>query len=154
MTTTTSCSRGRWTSRSSTPSRRGSAERRAIIEPIAELVAGSPPQIRPDAARAALAPALWLLELGADGIALTQTGAVNRALVREAAQRWQGWWNAEIHGEPHRETDVALLHELHWLLRRLRLLRRTGRRLVTTAAVELLLIHGAAARDRDGPAFR
>jgi hypothetical protein len=111
----------------------GSDERRAIIERIAELVANPPSLIDPGAARAALAPALWLLGLGADGIALTQTGALSRGLVREAAERWQGWWNAQIHGQPHRETDVALLHELHWQLRGLRLLRRTGRRLVITA---------------------
>ena len=112
---------------------RGSAERRAILEPIAQLVANPPHALAPDAARGALAPALWLLELGLDGIALTQTGALNRALVHEAAERWPGWWNAEIHGPPHRETDVALLHELHHQLRHLRLLRRAGRRLLTTA---------------------
>ena len=118
---------------------RGSAERRSILQPIVELLADPPSAIDPNAARAALAPALWLLELGTDGIALTQTGALNRALVRDAAERWRGWWNAEIHGSPHRETDVALLHELHYQLRRLRLLRRTGRRLVTTARGRELL---------------
>jgi len=112
---------------------RGSDERSSIIQPIADVMTSQPPTIDLDAARLALAPALWLLKLGDDGIALTQTGALNRALVREAADRWQGWWNAEIHGPPHRETDVTLLHELHQLLRRLRLLRRSGRRLVTTA---------------------
>jgi len=118
---------------------RGSAERRSILQPIAELLADQPSAIDPGAARAALAPALWLLELGTDGIALTQTGALNRALVRDAAGRWRGWWNAEIHGPPHRETDVSLLHELHHQLRRLRVLRRTGRRLVTTARGRELL---------------
>lgn len=117
----------------------GSAERRSILQPIAELLADPPSAIDPDAARAALAPALWLLQLGTDGIALTQTGALNRALVRDAAGRWRGWWNAEIHGPPHRETDVSLLHELHHQLRRLRLLRRTGRRLVITARGRELL---------------
>jgi hypothetical protein len=112
---------------------RGSSERHAIIEPIAQQLAAPPPSINADAARIALAPALWLLELGDAGIALTQTGALNRALVREAAERWSGWWNAEIHGPPHRETDVALLCELHELLRRRRLLRRSGCRLLTTA---------------------
>jgi hypothetical protein len=125
-----------WLERGNT---RGSAERQAIIEPIAELVASPSPPIDFDAARAALAPALWLLELGADGIALTQTGALNRALVREAAERWPGWWNAEIHGPPHRETDIALLCELHEQLRHVRLLRRTGRRLVTTSRGRKLL---------------
>lgn len=125
-----------WLERGNT---RGSAERGAIIEPLARLIAPQPPRIDLEAARTALAPALWLLELGVNGIALTQTGALNRALVREAAERWQGWWNAEIHGPPHRETDVALLHELHWQLRDLRLLRRAGPRLVTTARGRKLL---------------
>ncbi len=130
-----------WLERGNT---RGSAERRVIIEPIAPLIATAPPPIDPDAASAALGPALWLLELGVDGVGLTQTGGLNRALVREAADRWPGWWNAEIHGPPHRETDVALLHELHWQLRHLRLLRRTDRRLVTTARGRKLLADPAA----------
>ncbi len=66
---------------------RGSDERRTIIAPVAPLVAGQPPSIDPGCARAASSPALWLLELGVEGIALTQTGALNRALVREAAER-------------------------------------------------------------------
>jgi hypothetical protein len=127
---------GHWLERGLT---RGSAERRSILQPIAELVSDRQSAIDPDAAHAALAPTLWLLELGTDGIALTQTGALNRTLVRDAAERWRGWWNAEIHGPPHRETDVSLLHELHHQLRRLRLLRRTGRRLVTTARGRELL---------------
>ena len=63
---------------------------------------------------------------------LTQTGALNRALVREAAERWPGWWASELFGPPHRESDLALLCELHELLRSARLVRRTGRRLVAT----------------------
>jgi hypothetical protein len=46
-------------------------------------VSAEPPAIDPDATRSALEPALWLLEQGNDGIGLTQTGALNRALVRE-----------------------------------------------------------------------
>ncbi len=41
------------------------------------------------AARAAMKPALWLLEHATNGNALTQTGALNRALVREVALRWR-----------------------------------------------------------------
>jgi hypothetical protein len=73
-----------------------------------------------------------LLDRGQDGIALTQTGALSRALVREAAERWPAWWNADLHGLPNRETDLALLYELHWLLRDQRLLRRRSRRLEAT----------------------
>jgi hypothetical protein len=75
---------------------------------------------------------LWLLDRAASGIALTQTGALNRALVREVATRWPSWWPADLFGAPNREDDVTLLAELHELLRRLGLLRRTGRRLTAT----------------------
>jgi hypothetical protein len=112
---------------------RGSEQRRMIIEPIAGLLAADSPVINRSAARAALAPALWLLKQANDGIALTQTGALNRALVREIAERWPGWWHAELFGPPNRQDELALLCELDELLRHLRLVRRTGRRIVTTA---------------------
>lgn len=111
---------------------RGSAERRAIIEPVAAAVAADPPPIEPAVASAALAPTLWLLDRAKDGIALTQTGALNRALVREVVERWPDWWETELFGPPNREDEVTQLHELHGLLRRLRLVRRAGRRVVIT----------------------
>jgi hypothetical protein len=120
----------RWLQRGNT---RGSEQRRTIIEPIAGLLAAAPPVVDPPAARAALAPTLWLLEQASDGIALTQTGALNRALVREIAERWPDWWDAELFGPPNRQDDLALLCELDELLRHLRLVRRTSRRIITTA---------------------
>lgn len=111
---------------------RGSRERRAIVERVAATVA-RPPGIDKAAARGAVAPALWLLEQTEEGIGLTQTGALNRALVREAVERWPGWWDSELFGPPNREDEVVLLGELHALLRRLRLLRRRGRRISLTA---------------------
>jgi hypothetical protein len=87
----------------------------------------------------ATAPARWLLELATDGVALTQTHALARAVVREAAERWPGWWNAELFGPPHREADLAVLGALHDGLRRLRLVRRRGRRLYATARGRELL---------------
>jgi hypothetical protein len=85
------------------------------------------------AAERATAPARWLLELADDGGApLTQTYALARAVVREAAERWPHWWNAELFGAPHREADLALLEALHDGLRRLRLVRRRGRTLLAT----------------------
>jgi hypothetical protein len=81
----------------------------------------------------ATGPALWMLGTSVDGIPLTQTHALGRAVVREAAERWPSWWDAELFGPPHRETDLAVLHALHDGLRRLRLVRRRGRRLVATA---------------------
>jgi hypothetical protein len=61
----------------------------------------------------ATAPARWLLDAAAEGVALTQTHALARVVVREAAERWPGWWDAELFGPPHRETDLAVLSALH-----------------------------------------
>lgn len=105
--------------------------RRAIVDCAAAAVS-EPPAIDPGAARAALEPTLWLLGQAEDGIGLTQTGALNRALVREVAERWPDWWDAELFGPPHREDDVTSLWELNQLLRDLRLLRRKGRQVLTT----------------------
>lgn len=80
----------------------------------------------------ATAPARWLLQLGADGIPLTQTGALARNVVRDAALRWPGWWNAEVFGPPNREADLPVLEALRHGLLRMRLLRRRGRRLFAT----------------------
>jgi hypothetical protein len=64
---------------------------------------------------------------------LTQTHALARVVVREAAERWAGWWNAELFGVPHREADMALLEELREGLLRKRLVRRRGSMLLATA---------------------
>ena len=85
-------------------------------------------------AAAATAPARWLLETASDGgVPLTQTFALARVVVREAAERWHGWWNAELFGVPHREADMALLGELREGLLRKRLVRRRGSKLLATA---------------------
>jgi hypothetical protein len=89
-------------------------------------------RIDPEEAREALEPTLWLLERANEGIKLTQTGALNRTLVREFAERWPGWWEADLFGPPHRETDVNRLWELHQLLRAVRLLRRRGPKIFAT----------------------
>jgi hypothetical protein len=120
----------RWLRRGNT---RGSEERRAIISAVADALMAEPLAVDSAVAAVALAPAVWLLEQACDGIALTQTGALNRALVREVAVRWPNWWDAELFGPPTRQDDLALLCELDDLLRRLRLTRRSGRRIVTTA---------------------
>jgi hypothetical protein len=119
----------RWLQRG--PGRDGDA-RRAIVDRVAAIVSDKPPAMDPGAARSALEPTLWLLEQAEDGIALTQTGALNRALVREVAERWPDWWEAELFGPPHREDDVTSLWELNQLLRDLRLLRRKGRQVLAT----------------------
>jgi hypothetical protein len=118
---------------------RGSHERRASIAPVAGLLASEPPTVDPAAAHVAMEPALWLLEQATNGITLTQTGALNRALVREVAQGWPSWWNAELFGPPKRQDDLGLLCELDALLRELRLVRPTKRQVVITAKGRTLL---------------
>jgi hypothetical protein len=75
----------------------------------------------------------WLLEAGLDGVGLTKTHALRRAVVREAAEHWPDWWRHELFGPPHRESDLPVLAEVHAALRRLRLMRRQRETLLTTA---------------------
>ena len=111
-------------------------------------------------AEEATAPARWLLDMAANGgVPLTQTYALARTIVREAAERWPHWWDAELFGPPHREADIALLEALHEGLRRLRLVRRRGRKLHAAVKGRKLLESPMAllyelARDLgDGDAF-
>lgn len=114
---------GRWADR-------GSVERRGILAPaVAHLRAPSPPVT---ASGVGLEPVAWLLDAAADGQAVTQTGALNRALVQSAVERFPTWWRSDLFGPPNREAEVVPLHEIHDLLRRARLLRRTKRRVVLT----------------------
>jgi hypothetical protein len=84
-------------------------------------------------AASAAGPIRWLLDsAGNGGVPLTQTNALARVVVREAAERWPEWWNAELFGPPHREMDMALLEALREGLLRMRLVRRRGRKLLTT----------------------
>lgn len=97
--------------------------RRAVLDGIAATVPAEPSAIDPDGARSALEPTRWLLEQGNDGIGLTQTGALNRALVREVAERWPSWWEADLFGPPRR----GLLYSLRGARRRADPRRRSGR---------------------------
>ena len=81
----------------------------------------------------------WLLESGVRGLGLTKTHALERATVREAAARWPRWWNHELFGPPHRETDLPVLEATHAALRQMRLLRRQRETLRTTAQGRALL---------------
>jgi hypothetical protein len=108
-------------------------------------------------AAAATAAARWLLGLAAaeGGVPLTQTYALTRAVVREAAERWPAWWDADLFGPPHREADMAVLEALHEGLRRLRLVRRRGRKLQATVqgrklAADPVALLGALAADLGG----
>jgi len=91
-----------------------------------------------------------LLAEGEESIGLTQTGALNRALVRASVERFPAWWCMEM-GPPHREDEVTGLCEVHDLARRMRLLRKTGRSLVTTKRGRSLLRDPAALRAAVAP---
>jgi hypothetical protein len=85
-------------------------------------------------AATAAGPVRWLLDVaGNGGVPLTQTNALARAVVREAAERWPDWWDAELFGPPHREMDMALLEALREGLLRMRVVRRRGSKLLATA---------------------
>lgn len=79
-----------------------------------------------------LAPLRWLLgEIdNGGGLGLTQTGALNRAFVIEASQRWE-WWDLSFRG-PNRQDDVWQLGAIHDLARHCGAARRR-RRLQLTA---------------------
>jgi hypothetical protein len=87
----------------------------------------------------ATALARWLLVRGVDGLGLTKTHALQRALVREAAERWPHWWRHELFGPPHRASELPVLEATQAGLRRLRLLRRQRETLLTTARGRELL---------------
>lgn len=78
----------------------------------------------PAEAEAAVEPLLWLLGRLADGVKLTQTGALPRVLVHEAVERYPDWWDNDLFGPAHREADVYPLEVLHTLVDELGLARR------------------------------
>jgi hypothetical protein len=87
----------------------------------------------PESVAVAAGPARWLLEMASqEGVPLTQTHALARALVREATERWPDWWDTDRFGPAYREAELAPLALLHEGLRRLRLVRRRGGRMLTT----------------------
>ncbi|MEA2369769.1 MAG: hypothetical protein QOH12_163 [Solirubrobacteraceae bacterium] len=87
----------------------------------------------PDPVAADASPGVWLLAAAAgDGVALTQTYALGRKVVREAAERWPDWWDTEMVGPPYQEAELAPLELLDHGLRRLRLVRRRGALLLAT----------------------
>jgi hypothetical protein len=100
----------------------------------------------------------WLLEAGIGGLGLTKTHALQRVVVREAAERWPHWWNHELFGPPHREAELPVLAAAHEGVRRLRLLRRQretlrtttrGRQLLADPDALLAALHGdMSAQDR------
>lgn len=96
-------------------------DQRALLE-AATPVEGEAPS--PAEAEAAVEPLLWLLGRLADGVKLTQTGALPRALVREAVERYPDWWDTEAVGPPYREAEIYPLGVLHTIVDDLKLARR------------------------------
>ena len=124
----------RWRDDHRSPTRTAMLDR--VVPMFDEPPDGDPPAL-----------ASWLLERAVGGIGLTQTGALNRAFVREVAELRPQWWDATLFGPPNREDEVVPLGCLHDLLREMRLLRRSGRRIVATARARALLAEPAALLD-------
>lgn len=121
--------------------------RKRLLDRVMPLVL-MPPPIDDAVAAEGLEPLSWVLGRAEEGIKLTATGALSRAFVREAADRYEGWYEQELFGPPHREDDVVPLAEIDELLRAERLVRRRsgvlraskrGRELATEPA-ELLRV--------------
>lgn len=130
--------------------RQGSDERRAIMASVVPMLRASE-EHEDRLGEDLMAPLVWLLRQGAAGIGLTQTGALNRALVRASVERFPAWWRMERWGPPHREDEVAPLCEVHGLARRTRLLRKTGSKLALTKRGEALLRDPVGLRDAATP---
>ena len=98
--------------------------RRALLGPLVdELAAARPPAWPADDLLD------WLLDEAGAGLALTERGALSRAIVVEVGRRRPEWtW-----GKPPRsEAEVGHLERLHAALRGSGLVRRRGRKLFAT----------------------
>ncbi|MDA0563025.1 hypothetical protein LG943_01540 [Streptomonospora sp. S1-112] len=93
---------------------------------LGQLITGA--ETPPDAGTA-LAPVVRLLDYADDGIGLTQIGYISPSVVRELCAEFE-WTTSPA--PPRSETDVTQLIALHKLLRTMRAVRRSGRRLVLT----------------------
>lgn len=126
--------------------------RRALLDrasPVLEVAPRTPPA---GDTEFAFGPLLWLLDRGRDGgLQLTQTGALARAIVREAAESFPHWWDAELFGPPHQEAELVLLETLDALARSAGLLLKRKRRLLITARAKAVLEEPATLIDAVAP---
>lgn len=81
----------------------------------------------------------WLLTRLAEGEKLTDTKALNRALVRDSVRERPDWYDREFFGEPNREFEVAPLEMAHYMLLGLKQVRRYKGQLMLTPAGRNLL---------------
>jgi hypothetical protein len=107
---------------------RRSETRRQILAAIANRLL-HPAELPAAAAADPLPPLGWLLGQLDGGIALTQTGNLNRKFVQEAADRF-GW---DFSGPPRTEDELYDLYQLRHFAQDLGLARRSGRKLALTA---------------------
>jgi len=113
---------------------RRSETRRRILAAIANRLLH--PAELPSATAADPLPRLrWLLDQLDGGIALTQTGNLNRKFVQDSADRF-GW---DFSRPPRTEDDLFDLHQLRHFAQDLGLARRSGRMLTLTAKGRRLL---------------
>lgn len=101
-----------------------SSSRRALLEPVVgDVIDAALPEWPADDVLD------WLLDEARAGLALTERGALSRALCVEIARRRPDWaW-----GKPPRsEADIENLESLHAALRRSGLVRRRERKLLAT----------------------
>ncbi|MDQ3646577.1 MAG: hypothetical protein M3345_06535, partial [Actinomycetota bacterium] len=99
--------------------------RRSLLEKLAPRLAD--PVALPEDAQRSLDPLRWFLSAAQQEIPLTQKHNLGRAFVQEAAARYE-WW--DFFHRLTTELEVPYLHELHHFARRLKLVRRKGRKLV------------------------
>lgn len=93
---------------------------------VGQIIAGTE---TPRDAAVSLAPLQRLLDEAADGIPLTQIGYISPSVVRGLCTEF-GWSTSPA--PPRSETDAMQLITLHQMLRGMRAVRRSGRRLVLT----------------------
>ena len=107
---------------------RRSETRRRILAAIANRLL-HPAELPAATAADPLPPLRWLLDQLDGGIALTQTGNLNRTFVQQNADRF-GW---DYSRPPRTEDDLYDLYQLRHFARDLGLARRSGRKLTLTA---------------------
>jgi hypothetical protein len=101
---------------------RRSETRRRILAGIASRL-DRPAELPAATATNPLPPLHWLLTQLGDGIALTQTGNLNRTFVQQSADRFK--WDFST--PPRTEDDLFDLHQLRHFAQNLGLARRSGR---------------------------
>ncbi|PRY01958.1 hypothetical protein [Allonocardiopsis opalescens] len=104
------------------------AHRQQLTSMAGQLIQGTEP---PYNVGEILAPIRRILDFAADGIPLTQVGNITPTIVRRLCSEFG--WHA-LPDPPRTEGDVAQLMTLHGLLRSMRAVRRTGRKLLITRA--------------------